>query len=186
MIQRLKQDNYHRSRFAPLNCSDEARRKMIQNPGVDFIRFDRDLMWSCPDRLKCLTPFPWVDRMDKDRSALTMGVTCRGCRRPDRWENLLWTQRNPANLISAAVQVNLTHRGYIEHFLNCPAAIMWWRQDPHELLNQPLVPSLPEILHFSMIPHESPSKLSRARASLARWMLKLKKIRLTASTRRHE
>lgn len=155
---------------------------MVYKPEFAFIQFFPDLDWGCSDRLKCLTPFPWIDTSSEDKTSVTSGVSCAGCRH--KWVAHIPDPQHGSSRDFAVTRARIdhSHREYITHFLNCPHAIQWWRLNPDGLPPVPKVQPVPGLLRFSMVPHKYlPEKSFRLRDAILA-IFELKKRRSLAFT----
>jgi hypothetical protein len=180
-IQILKQENYNLSIASLANFPDEIRRALVHEPEFAFIQFFDDLEWGCSDRLKCLTPFPWIDTNNGHEPTLTSGVSCVGCKH--KWVVLEPGHRHGSAREFRAIgaRVDHSHRDYITHFLDCPHSIQWWRQNPGELPPIPAVQPVPGLFRFSMVPHKYVPEKSCCLRDAIRAIFKQKKLRFLAS-----
>lgn len=75
----------------------------------------------------CVTTFPWLDRSNREKHGLEMGVSCRGCLAAGdtpREFPIIYSD-NAEDMIRRG-RVSYSYRDYISHFTRCQNSLAQW------------------------------------------------------------
>jgi hypothetical protein len=75
----------------------------------------------------CVTTFPWLDRSNREKHGLQMGVSCRGCLAAgDTSREFPIVYSDTAEDMIRRGRVSYSYRDYISHFTRCQNSLAQW------------------------------------------------------------